>query len=97
MNNAVFGKTIENVRKHGNIKLATTEKRRNYLVSETNYYTTKFFTEHLLAIMKKKTEIFMNKPVYLVLSIIELQELRNNNWKLFLCLPQKQVEAQSAF
>ena len=55
MNNSVFGKTVENVRKHRDIELATTERRRNYLVSEPNYHTTKFFTEHLLAIeMKKK-------------------------------------------
>ena len=55
MNNAVFEKTIENVRKHRDIKLVTTERRRNYVVSESNYHTTKFFTEHLLAIeMKKK-------------------------------------------
>ena len=53
MNNAVFGKTMENVRKHRNIKLVTTE-RRNYLVSEPNYHTTKFFTENLLAIEMKK-------------------------------------------
>ena len=46
MNNANFGKTMENVKKHGDIKLVTTE-RRNYLVSEPNYRTTKFFTEHL--------------------------------------------------
>ena len=44
MNNAVPGKTMENVRKHRDIKLATTERRRNYLVSEPNYHTTKFFT-----------------------------------------------------
>ena len=50
MNNSVFGKTMENVRKHRDIKLATTERRRNYLVSEPNYHTTKFFREHLLAI-----------------------------------------------
>ena len=56
MNNAVFGKTIENVRKHRDIKLVTTERRTDYLVSEPNYHTTKFFTEHLLAIeMKKQT------------------------------------------
>ena len=61
MNNEVFGKTMENVRKHKDIKLATTERRRNYLVSEPNYHTTKFFTEILLAIEIKKTEIFMNK------------------------------------
>ena len=55
MNNAVFGKTMKNVRKHIDIKLVTTERRRNYLVSEPNYHTKKFFTENLLAIeMKKK-------------------------------------------
>ena len=46
MNNAVFRKTMENVRKHRNIKLVTTERRLNYLVSELNYHTTKFFTEN---------------------------------------------------
>ena len=57
MNNAVFGKTMENVRKHRDIKLVTTKRRRNYLVSEPNYHTAKFFTENLLAIEGKKTEI----------------------------------------
>ena len=53
---------MENVRKHKDIKLVTTERRRNYLVSEPNYHTAKFFTEHMLAIEMKKTEILMNKP-----------------------------------
>ena len=44
MNNPVFRKTIENVRRKRDIKLVTT-KRKNYLVSEPNYHTTKFFTE----------------------------------------------------
>ena len=44
MNNAVFGRTMENVRKHENIKLVTTERRRHYLVSEPNYHITKIFT-----------------------------------------------------
>ena len=43
MNNLVFGKTMENKRKHRNIKLATVTRRRNYLVSEPNYHKTKFF------------------------------------------------------
>ena len=55
MNNAVFGKIMENVRKHRDIKLVTTYKRKNYLVSEPNFHTTKFFTEKLLAIEMKKT------------------------------------------
>ena len=75
MNNAVFGTTMENVRKHRDIKLVTTERRENYLVSEPNYHTTdKFFTENLLTIEMKKTEIRMNKPVYLGLSILELSK-----------------------
>ena len=44
INLAVFEKTMENVRKHRDIKLVTIERRRNYLVSEPNYHTTKFFT-----------------------------------------------------
>ena len=44
MNNAVFGKTMENVRKHKDIKLATTDKIRNQLASEPNYHTTKYFS-----------------------------------------------------
>ena len=75
MNNAVFEKTKENVRKHRDIKLVTTERRRNYLLSEPNFTTTKFFTEKLLAIEMKKTEIFMNKAPYLGLSRLELSKI----------------------
>ena len=60
INNALFRKTMENVGKHRNIKLVTTERRRNYLVSEPNYHTTKFFTENLLATEMRKTQIIMN-------------------------------------
>ena len=74
MNNAVFRKTMKNVRKHRNIKLVTTERRRNYLVSEPNYHTTKFFTENLFAIEIRKTQILTNKPVYLGLSILDLSK-----------------------
>ena len=69
---------MEKLRKNKDIKLVTTEIIKNYLISELNYHTTKFFTEYLLAIemkkktKKKKTEILMNKPAYLGLSILEL-------------------------
>ena len=66
---------MESVRKHGDIKLVTTERRRNYLVSEPNYHTTKFFTEYLLAIEMKRTQILMNKPVYLGLSRLEISKI----------------------
>ena len=56
INNSVFGKTMENVRKHIDIKLVTTDEKRNKLVSEPNYHTTKNFSENLLAVEMKKTE-----------------------------------------
>ena len=55
MNNGVFRKTMENVRKHRDIKLFTTEWRKNYLVLEPNYHTSTFFTEYLLAIEMNNT------------------------------------------
>ena len=73
MNIAGFGKTMENVTKH--IKLVTTEKRKNYLVLEPNYYAIKFFTEHLLTIETIKTEIPMSKLVYLAFAILELSKI----------------------
>ena len=74
MNNAVFGKTMENWRKHRNIKLVSTKKRRYYSLSEPNFHITNFFTENLLAIEMRKTQIIINKPVYLGLSILDLSK-----------------------
>ena len=74
MNNSVFRKTIENVRKHSGIKLVTTDKRRNQLVSEPNYHTTKYFSENLLAIEMKKIKVKMNKPIYLGLSVLDISK-----------------------
>ena len=54
MNNAVYGKTMQNVRKHRIIKLVNNGKKRNKLVSEPNYHTTKWFSENLLPIEMKK-------------------------------------------
>ena len=58
MNNTIFGKTMENVREHRDIKVVTTESRENYLVSELNYCITKFFTENLLEIEIKTRDIY---------------------------------------
>ena len=74
MNNAFFGKTMENVRKHRNIKLVTTDKRRNQLASKPNYHTTKYFSENLIAIEMKKKKVKINKPAYLGMSILDISK-----------------------
>ena len=65
---------MENVRKHRDGKLVTTNKRKNYLVSEPNYHTTKLFSVDLLATEMRKIKVKMNKPVYLGLSILEISK-----------------------
>ena len=74
MNNAVFGKAMENVRKHRDIKSVTTYKRRNQLATEPNYHTRKYFSENFLAIEMKKIKVKMNTPVYLGMSILDISE-----------------------
>ena len=74
LNNSVFRKIIENVRKHRDIKLVTTDKKRNQLVSEPNYHTTKWFSENLLATEMKKIKVKMNKPIYLGLAILDISK-----------------------
>ena len=73
MNNCVFGKTMENVRNHRDIKLVTADKRRNQLVSEPNYWAIKGFSENLVAI--EKTKVKMNKLIYLGFSILDLSKI----------------------
>ena len=74
MNNSVFGKTMENIRKHKDIKLATTDKKRSKLVSEPNYHTINLISGDLSIIEMKKTKGKMNKPIYLGLSILEISK-----------------------
>ena len=75
VNNAVFVKTMENVRNHRDIKLITTEVRRNYFVSEPNYHSANIFSDNLLAIDIIITQARMNKLVYLGLSKLEISKI----------------------
>ena len=75
MNNAVFGKTMENIRKHRDIKLVTTDKKRSKLVSEPNYRTMNYISKDLSIIEMNKTRVKMNKPIYLRLSILDISKI----------------------
>ena len=65
---------MENLRKQRDIKLVTTDKRRNQLASEPYYHTTKYFSENLIAIEMKKIKVKVNKPIYLGMSILDISE-----------------------
>ena len=75
MNNSVFRKTMENIRKHREIKLVTMDKKISKLVSEPNYYTINLISEDLLIIEMKKAKVKMNKPIYLGLSILYISKI----------------------
>ena len=75
MNNSVFGKTIENSRNHRDIRLVTTDDRRNKLASEPNYHSTKYISKDLLVMEMRKTEVRMNKPISLGQLILDLSKM----------------------
>ena len=74
MNNSVFGKTMENVRNHRDIRLVTSDKRKR-LVSEPNYHSHKKFYDHFVAIEMKKTKVKMTKLLYLGMPILDFSKI----------------------
>ena len=74
MNNSVYGKTMENIRKHKDIKLVTNNTRRKKLASEPNHHTCKHFSENLIAIEMRKTKIHMRKPVYIGQAVLDISK-----------------------
>ena len=74
MNNSVFGKTLENVRNHRDIKLVTTNKRRSILASEPNYHSSKYISKDLMIMEMKKVEVKVSKPLYLIQAILDISK-----------------------
>ena len=75
MNNAVYGKTMDNIRKHRGIKLVATNKKRSKLVSEPNYHTMNYISEDLSIIEIKRKKVKMNKRIHLGLSILDISKI----------------------
>ena len=74
MNNSAFGKTMENVQNHRDIRVGTIDKRRSILASEPNYHSTKYIAKDLLIMEMKKVEVKMNKPIYLGQAILDINK-----------------------
>ena len=82
MNNYVFGKTMKNVRNHRNIKLVTSNKRRERLVLEPNYHSYKKISDHLMTIVMKKTRVKMNKLLYLGMLVLDISKMLIINFSM---------------
>ena len=74
MNNAVFGKTMENVTNHRDIKIVTNDKRRSILALEPNYHLSKRMSKDLMIMEMNKVEVKMNKPIYLGQAILDISK-----------------------
>ena len=85
MNNAVFEKAMGNVRNRRDVQLIVTEKRRKKLVSQPNYDSWKVFSENLMAIEMRKTEILMDEPIAVGQAILDISKtLRYEFWSDYL-------------
>ena len=74
MNNAVFGKTMENLRKRQNIKLMTNENKLNKYITKPGFLNLKIFNETLVAIHTVKEKLVLNKPIYVGFCILDLSK-----------------------
>ena len=88
---------MENKRKHWDIKLVTTDKRRNQLASEPNYHITKYFSKNFMAIEMKKTKVNMNKPIYLGMSILVISKTLTYEFWYDYIKPKYQYKAKLCY
>ena len=74
MNNSVFGKTLQNIRNRVDIRLLSSDIKAQKLAAKPNYDCCAIFDENLVAVHMKKTKLYFNKPVYLGMSILDLNK-----------------------
>ena len=80
MNNSVFGKTMENIENHVDIRLVCDEKEALKLAAKTNYDKFTIFDENLIAVHMKRTKLIYNKPIYLGMCILDLSKILMYNF-----------------
>ena len=97
MNNSVFGKTIENIRKRQNINLIDNRKQALKLSSKPNFYRCTIFDRNLIAVHMKNTEVYFNKPVYVGQAILDLSKTLMFNFHYKYILEKYNSKAQLLF
>ena len=97
MNNSVFGKTMENLRKRSNIQLVTNPEKMERLAARPTYISHKIFHENLVAVHSKQTKLLLNKPSYVGMCILELSKLVMYNFHYNYILPKNGKKAKLLF
>ena len=97
MNNSVFGKTMENLRKRSNIQLVTNPEKMERLAARPTYISHKIFHENLVAVHSKQTKLLLNKPSYVGMCILELSKLVMYNFHYNYILPKYGKKAKLLF
>ena len=97
MNNSVFGKTMENLRKRSNIQLVTNPERMERLAARPTYISHKIFHKNLVAVHSKQTKLLLNKPSYVEMCILELSKLVMYNFHCNYILPKYGKKAKLLF
>ena len=97
MNNGVFGKTMENLRKRSNIQLVTDPEKMLRLAARPTYISHKIFHENLVAVHSKQTKLLLNKPSYVGMCILELSKLVMYNFHYNYILPKYGKKAKLLF
>ena len=92
MNNSVFGKTMENIRKHRNIKLVTTEEKYLHTVMHPNFKSGVLFGENLMGCEMGKIKVVMNKPIYLGEAILDLSKIVMYEFQYNYMVPKYDLE-----
>ena len=97
MNNAVFGKTMENVRKRMNLELVTSEKRLEKLINKSIFLDRTIFTESLVAVHLRKSTIKMNKPIYIGFCVLDLSKTLMYDFHYKTMLPKYENKLSLAY
>ena len=97
MNNSVFGKTLENLRKRSNIQLVTNPEKMERLAARPTYISHKIFHENLVAVHSKQTKLLLNKPSYVGMCILELSKTLMYDFHYNYILPKYGKKAKLLF
>jgi hypothetical protein len=97
MNNSVFGKTMENLRKQFDVKVVNDKTKLTKLTSRPSFDSFRTFSEDLAAVNMKKTKLYLNHPIYVAFAILDLSKLLMYQFHYEYMKPKRDCNAKLLF